>query len=45
MTYRQVLQEIARSSHGVVTTQQAREAGIPAVELRKIAARGASCIA
>lgn len=40
MTYRQVLQEIARSSHGVVTTQQAREAGIPAVELRKIAARG-----
>ena len=40
MTYRQVLQEIARSSHGVVTTQQAREAGVPAVELRKIAARG-----
>lgn len=40
MTYRQVLQEIALSSHGVVTTQQARDAGVPAVEVRKIASRG-----
>lgn len=41
MTYREDLWEIAVEHHGVVTTWQAKEAGIPAVELRKLAARGA----
>lgn len=40
MTYRQIIQEVARSSHGVVTTWQVREFGVPAVEVRKIASRG-----
>lgn len=40
MTYRRLIQDIAHSTHGVITTWQAREAGVPAVEVRKIAARG-----
>lgn len=41
MTYRQVLREIAYDTHGVITTADAAAAGVPAVELRKLAARGA----
>lgn len=41
MTYRQDLWEIAASQHGIVTTRQADDAGVPAVEVRKLAARGA----
>jgi len=41
MTYRQQLRELAFDTHGVVTTAQARAVGVPAVELRKLAARGA----
>lgn len=41
MTYRQVLREIAYDTHGVITTADATAAGVPAVELRKLAARGA----
>lgn len=41
MTYRQDLWEIAAEHHGIVTTRQAGDAGVPAVEVRKLAARGA----
>jgi predicted transcriptional regulator of viral defense system len=41
MTYRQDLWEVAAEHHGVVTTRQAEGAGVPAVEVRKLAARGA----
>jgi len=40
MSYRQVLQQLALNTHGVITTGEARAVGIPAVEVRKIAARG-----
>lgn len=41
MTYRQDLWEIAAENHGILTTRQADDAGVPAVEVRKLAARGA----
>ncbi|MDQ2707390.1 MAG: type IV toxin-antitoxin system AbiEi family antitoxin domain-containing protein [Actinomycetota bacterium] len=41
MTYRQQLRELAFDTHGVVTTRDAQAAVVPAVELRKLAARGA----
>jgi predicted transcriptional regulator of viral defense system len=41
VNYRQTVREIALDQYGYVTTRDAAEAGIPAVELRKLAARGA----
>lgn len=41
MTYRQDLWAIAAEQHGIVTTQQAEEMGVPSVEMRKLTARGA----
>ncbi|XVU26012.1 type IV toxin-antitoxin system AbiEi family antitoxin domain-containing protein [Actinoplanes sp. CA-054009] len=41
MTYRRDLWEIAADHHGIVTTGQAGDAGVPAVEMRKLASRGA----
>lgn len=41
MTYRQVLREHAFDAHGIVTCSDAARLGVPAVELRKLAARGA----
>lgn len=41
MTYRRVLWEIAAGQHAVVTVADAEEIGVPAVELRKLAQRGA----
>lgn len=41
MSYRQDLWEIAASRNGVVTVSEAEDAGVPAVEVRKLAARGA----
>lgn len=41
MGYRQDLWEIAAIRNGVVTVPEAEEAGVPAVEMRKLAARGA----
>ncbi len=41
MGYRQDLWEIAASRNGVVTIAEAEDAGVPAVEVRKLAARGA----
>ncbi len=41
MTYRQLLRELAFDTHGVVTTAAAAAAGVPAVEVRKLAGRGA----
>lgn len=41
MGYRQDLWEIAASRNGVVTVTEAEEAGVPTVEMRKLAARGA----
>ena len=41
MTYRQDLWEIAAENHGIVTTRQAEDAGVPGVEVRKLTARGA----
>ncbi|GAB3575039.1 hypothetical protein GCM10027406_05980 [Leifsonia lichenia] len=41
MTYRHDLWEIAASRNGVVTVAEAEDAGVPAVEVRKLAARGA----
>jgi len=38
--YRALVHEIALDNHGYVTTQAAVEAGVPAVELPKLAARG-----
>jgi len=39
MTYRDQLRWLAFDNHGVVTTAQAHAAGVPAVALRKLAAR------
>lgn len=41
MTYRQKLRELAFETHRVITTTQAQAVGVPAVELRKLTARGA----
>jgi len=41
MTYRRVLRELAEDQHGYVTTHDARALGVPPVELRKLAHRGA----
>lgn len=41
MGYRHDLWEIAAEQHGVVTISDADEAGVPAVEVRKLAHRGA----
>lgn len=41
MTYRDQLRWLAFEHHGVVTTEQARAVGVPAVALRKLAARKA----
>ncbi|MBI1352120.1 MAG: hypothetical protein GC156_13520 [Actinomycetales bacterium] len=41
MTYRETLRWLAFDHHGIVTTGQAAAAGVPAVEVRKLAARGA----
>ena len=41
MTYRQTVREIAKDQHGFITTSQAKAANVPAVELRKLAYRGA----
>lgn len=41
MTYREQLREIALDQYGSVTTADAAGDGIPAVELRKLASRGA----
>lgn len=38
--YRKVVREIALDHYGYVTTKDAAEAGVPAVELPKLAARG-----
>ena len=41
MGYRRGLWEIAAIRNGVVTVPEAEDAGVPAVEMRKLAARGA----
>lgn len=41
MTYRHDLWEIAADKHAIVTTAEAEDCGVPAVEVRKLAARGA----
>lgn len=41
MGYRRDLWESAAQHHGVVTVAMAEDAGVPAVELRKLASRGA----
>lgn len=41
MTYRNDLWQIAADRHGIVTVEQAEDWGVPAVELRKLTARGA----
>jgi predicted transcriptional regulator of viral defense system len=38
--YRDVVREVALDHYGYVTTKEAAEAGVPAVELPKLAARG-----
>ena len=38
--YRDIVREIALDQYGYVTTRQATEAGVPSVELPKLAARG-----
>lgn len=40
MGYRHELWEIAAAQHGVVTVADAEDAGVPAVEVRKLASRG-----
>jgi predicted transcriptional regulator of viral defense system len=40
LTYRDIVREIALDHYGYVTTKEAAEAGVPAVELPKLAARG-----
>lgn len=40
MTYRRMLWELALDNHGFVTTQDARDLGVPAVELSKLGSRG-----
>ncbi|MEB4614660.1 type IV toxin-antitoxin system AbiEi family antitoxin domain-containing protein [Leucobacter sp. M11] len=41
MSYREDLWAVAASQNGVVTIAEAEDAGVPAVEVRKLAARGA----
>lgn len=41
MSYRDDLWEVAATNHGVVTLSRAEDAGVPAVEVRKLASRGA----
>ncbi len=41
MSYRQELRELAHDSHGVVTVRDAASVGVPAIEVRKLASRGA----
>lgn len=41
MSYRHDLWEIAAERHGVFTIAEAEDAGVPAVEVRKLAHRGA----
>ncbi|GAB3201048.1 hypothetical protein GCM10027062_22110 [Nocardioides hungaricus] len=41
MTYRDLVRDIAFDQYGYVTTKDAGDLGVPAVELRKLAARGA----
>ncbi len=41
MTYRDQLRWLAFDHHGIVTTEQARAIGVPAVALRKLATRNA----
>jgi len=41
MTYRQAVREAALDHYGYVTTRDAATVGVPAVELRKLASRGA----
>jgi len=41
MTYRTELRELAFESHGVVTVADAAAVGVPAIEVRKLASRGA----
>lgn len=41
MSYRESLRLMAFDSHGVITTYGAAQAGVPSVEVRKLAARGA----
>lgn len=41
VSYRRQLRELAFDTHGVVTTSDAARIGVPAVEVRKLAARGA----
>lgn len=41
MTHRQTLRELAFETHGVVTIRDAEAVGVPAVEVRKLAGRGA----
>ena len=41
MTYREKLREIAAGRNGYITTADAAEVGVPGVELRKMATRGA----
>ncbi|MDO3101092.1 type IV toxin-antitoxin system AbiEi family antitoxin domain-containing protein [Mycobacteroides abscessus subsp. abscessus] len=41
MTYRNDLWQIAADRHGIVTVEQAEDWGVPAVEMRKLATRGA----
>lgn len=38
--YREIVREIALDHYGYVTTREAAEAGVPAIELPKLAARG-----
>lgn len=40
LRYREVVRDIALDNYGYVTTKAATEAGVPAVELPKLAARG-----
>lgn len=39
-TYRETVRDIALDNYGFVTTRQAAEAGVPTIELPKLAARG-----
>ncbi len=41
MGYRRVLRELAFDTHGIVTLRDAESTGVPAVEVRKLASRGA----
>lgn len=41
MTYREILRALAFDTHGVVTLEAAREAGVPDFSVRQLTARGA----